>query len=164
MFSGTGKTRTIVAAITEIISTTENCILVCANSNAACDELAGRLIKLVPKGTLLRMYAKSVKLTEVDDTLKRVCNLVGNEFKFPSLAYLYTYRIVVCTLLTAGVLVRARSKDKSFDPSHFSHIFIDEAACVPEPISLIAVAGMTCFKFNWRISYIISVSHQFFKK
>lgn len=56
--------------------------------------------------------------------------------------YLYQYRVVICTLLTAGSLARARGLHPEFDTSHFSHIIIDEAACVTEPVSLIPIVGM----------------------
>ena len=47
------------------------------------------------------------------------------------------YRVMVCTLVTAGRLVSA-----SFPPDHFSHIFIDESGQATEPETLIAIAGI----------------------
>lgn len=123
--------------------TTDNCVLVCTNSNAACDEITQRLIEAVPNGlSLFRMYAKSYKEAGMTQSIRKVSNFREDEFKFPCLAYLYKYRIVVCTLLIAGNLVRARSIDPDFDSSHFSHVFIDEAACAQEPITMVAIAGM----------------------
>lgn len=148
LIKGTGKTRTIVGSIAEIISSSNNCVLVCVNSNAACDEIVKRLLEVVPRKSIFRMYAKSFKVNDVSDNIKEASNLVENQIKFPSLAYLYKFRVVVCTIITAGSLVRARSKDTSFDSSHFSHVFIDEAACVQEPISMIAIAGMYVGKKN----------------
>lgn len=45
---GTGKTKVIVAAIEEIVrnKATENFVLVCASSNAACDEIFERLMEV----------------------------------------------------------------------------------------------------------------------
>lgn len=94
--------RTLIAAITEMLLTTENFVLVCAHSNAACDELTKRLLEVVPDGSLFRLYAKSFKVSALSESVKRSSNLVDNEFKFPSLTYLYKFRIVVCTFLTAG--------------------------------------------------------------
>lgn len=44
--TGTGKTKTLVAAIEQIVRTTDQNVLVCASSNAACDEIAVRLLKV----------------------------------------------------------------------------------------------------------------------
>lgn len=98
------------------------------------------------------MYAKSTNLTGMDETLKDIWNLVENKFQFPSLAYLYTYRIIVCTLLTAGTFVRARTKGKRFDPSHFPHIFIDEAASMQESIVLNLISALFQF-FNFHQTF-----------
>lgn len=87
------------------------------------------------------MYAKSFKVSEINEDIKNASNFIDNEFKFPCLAYLYKFRIVVCTLQIAGSLVRARSNDQRFDAKHFSHILIDEAACTQESISMIPIAG-----------------------
>lgn len=124
-------------------TTTKN-VLVCANSNAACDELTERLVDLLHVGELFRMYAKSYNRNMLSNKIKPVCNLVEEKFKFPSLAYLYQFRVIVCTLLTAGCISRARI-DSSFQSGHFSYILIDEAASVPEPTSLIPIAGTYIF-------------------
>lgn len=44
---GTGKTRTIVAAIIQIVRSSNNYVLVCANSNSACDEITERLLRVL---------------------------------------------------------------------------------------------------------------------
>lgn len=98
------------------------------------------------------MYAKSFKVSALSECIKKASNLVENEFKFPSLTYLHKFRIVVCTLLTAGSLVRARSKDIGFDPNHFSHVIIDEAASTQEPISMISIAGIYYFQIYLQIT------------
>lgn len=138
---GTGKTQTIVSAIEEIVRSSTNCVLVCAQSNAACDEIAERLLNILKAGEVYRMYAKSYEKQTIGSKIRPSCNLHHGEIQFPSLQYLYQFRVVVCTLLTAGCLVRARDRDKDFDSSHFSHIFIDEAACTHEPVSMIPIAG-----------------------
>lgn len=139
---GTGKTRTLIAAIEEIVRSTENCVLVSAQSNSACDELTERLLNVLEPNEVFRMYAKSTNTVSMNSKIKPSCNLKCGEIKFPSLNYLYQFRVVVCTLSTVGCLCRARGKDPHFDSSHFSHIFIDEAACVHEPVSMIPIAGL----------------------
>lgn len=147
LFQGTGKTRTIVATIEEILSSSlgssNDFILVNVNSNAACDEIAQRLLQLVEPHTIFRMYAKSYNDTKVNINIKKCYNYYQGEFKYPSLRYLYGFKVVICTLSTAGHLMRARSKDPDFDPYHFTYLFIDECASASETAAIIPIAG-TC--------------------
>lgn len=138
---GTGKTRTLVAAIQQIVRTTDKCILVTAKSNSACDTLTERLVDVLLSDEIFRMYAKSYDQNKLHDKIRPVCNLQDGEFKFPSLDYLYGYRVLVCTLSTAGCLTRSRESETNFDSSHFGYVFVDEAACVQSPISFIPIAG-----------------------
>lgn len=140
--TGTGKTRTIVAAIEQIVRTTKNCVLACAASNAACDELAERLLSVLRVDEVLRMYAKTFDKKKVSSKILPICYFNGKDFKFPSLDSIYQYRVVICTAQTAGSITRARVLNKKFDSKHFSHIFIDEAVCVQETQSLIPIAGL----------------------
>lgn len=126
-----------------MMAKTKNSILVCAQTNAACDEITERLLGVLSDSSMLfRMYARSHTEGKLNAKILKVCNFKNGKFGFPSLDHLYDYRIVVCTLQTAGSLVRAREKDAKFSSSHFSHIIIDEAACIPEPVSIIPIAGM----------------------
>lgn len=147
-FKGTGKTSTIVAAVEHIVRTTDKHVLVCANSNSACDELAERILRILSQSQIFRLYAKSYKKASVKPTLENICNLQKGDFQFPPLEYLYKFRVLVCTLLTAGILVRANGADEKFNVKHFSHIIIDESACTHEPTSLIPIAGMLLIKYD----------------
>lgn len=138
---GTGKTRTLVASIAEIVRGTNDFVLVLAHSNAACDEIATRLLEVLRKGELFRLYAKSYNKETLNAKIKPICNLYDGGFQFPSLNYLHRFRVVVSTLLTAGCLVRARGVDPDFDSSHFTRIFIDEAGSIHEPDTMILIAG-----------------------
>lgn len=138
---GTGKTRTLVAAIQQIVKTTKKFVLLCAGSNAACDTITERLISVLCEDEIFRMHAKSVKPTNIPAKIKLVSNFKDDELKFPSLEYLYGKRVKVCTLSIAGCLTRAREVDSKFDSGHFDYVIIDEAASVPEPVSLIPIAG-----------------------
>lgn len=115
--------------------------MVSAHSNAACDEITIRLLSILQDGQLFRFYAKSFNKDTLNAKIKPICNLDDGELKFPSLQYIYQFRVVIVTLLTAGNLVRARS-DPHFDSGHFTRIFIDEAGCIHEPASLIPIAGL----------------------
>lgn len=135
---------------------TKNSILVCAQTNSACDEIAERLLAVLTDSSILfRKYARSHSQEKLNPKILKVCNFKNGKFGFPSLDHLYDYRIVICTLQTSGSLVRAREKDTNFNSSHFSHIIIDEAACVPEPVSLIPIAGIYFFIFKLGIIYFL---------
>lgn len=87
------------------------------------------------------MYAKSHTRSAISDEILPVCNLVGDVFQFPPLEYIYKFRVVVSTLITAGCLTRAR-ENRGYDPVHFSHIIIDEAASVTETLTMVPIAGI----------------------
>lgn len=141
LIKGTGKTRTLVVAVEEIIRSSNNCILICANSNAACDEITTRLLDVLSANDVHRLYAKSYKLEMISQKIKPICNIKNNKIEMPSLEYLYQFRVIVCTLLTAGFIVRARKTNKNFHADHFSHVIIDEAACCHQTVALTAIAG-----------------------
>lgn len=141
---GTGKTRTLVAAIEKIIRSTENSILVCANSNAACDEITRRLMKVCGSKEMFRLSAKSHNPLPVSDEIKKYSNFMKSGIHIPCLEFLYSFRILICTLQTSGYLSRALG-ESGFNPSHFSHIIIDECACVNETAALIPIAGNSYF-------------------
>ncbi|XP_055303315.1 helicase MOV-10-like [Sitodiplosis mosellana] len=90
---------------------------------------------------MYRMYAKSYDHRKISKTMKPICNWAKSEFHFPSLKYLYHFRVLICTLTTAGCLARAREAHY-YSSSHFSHIFIDEGASTHETVSMIPIAGL----------------------
>lgn len=91
-----------------------------------------------------------------------ICNLRNNVFSIPSLAYIYQFRVIVCTLLTSGFLARSRDVDDQFDSGHFKYVFIDEAACAQSSVALVAIAGSSLdssfieFMIFCRIFHIIN--------
>jgi helicase MOV-10 len=138
---GTGKTSTIVEAICQLCKVdTNNRILVTAQSNAACNEIADRLIKYLKPEEMYRMFSKSNTASvrkAGNDKLLRVSNMASRKHLYPTWDELYEYRVVICTLCTAGSLQLAGINTK-----HFTHVFIDECASATEPSSLIAIAGI----------------------
>lgn len=141
---GTGKTRTLVAAIEQIVKTTNDNVLVCAQSNAACDEIAERLIKvLTAEEEMYRFYARSYKFKKIDPDVRNASNWISEAegFEYPALKMLYKYRVIICTLCTAGCLTRARKEKKVWRADHFSYVFIDECASTHETAALISIAG-----------------------
>lgn len=135
-FSGTGKTRTLVAAIEQIVLLTSKNVLVCAQSNTACDEIAERLTTVLQEEELFRMYAKTFDVCKLNPSLASYSNWTGNGFHYPSLEFLCKFRVLVCTLCTAGSLTRG-----GISPKHFSYVFIDECASAFETMALVPIAG-----------------------
>ncbi|KAG4069838.1 hypothetical protein HA402_009545 [Bradysia odoriphaga] len=139
---GTGKTKTIVAAIETIVRTTSKNILVCAHSNAACNEITERLAKVLTDTEMLRMLSVSQDKTDISSTLKPFCNLFDGKLNYPELSYLYKFRVLICTLSVSGCLVKAHKSD----PKHFGYVFIDECASACETMTLVPIAGLCTSK------------------
>lgn len=121
--------------------TSSEYILVCATSNSACDEVAKRLIEggIAGDDKVFRIYSKSVlskDMSTIPQCVLNASNLSTGEHYFPSLDILYTYKVIVCTLTTAGRLSQGK-----INPQHFSHICIDEAGSATETQTLIALSG-----------------------
>lgn len=140
---GTGKTRTLVASIEQIVLLTSKHVLVCAQSNTACDEIAERLTTVLGEEELFRLYAKTFDVCKLNPLLAPYSNWTGTEFHYPSLQFLLKFRVLVCTLCTAGTLTRAGISAK-----HFSYVFIDESVSAFETMTMIPIAG-TVFSVDW---------------
>lgn len=143
--AGTGKTKTLVAAIIHIVQSTDEFILVCAQTNSACDEIAERLIKHIKKNEILRLYAKTHPVTRVNENLRSISNIYETDshsyFDLPRLDCIYQFRVVICTLITSSCLARARKDRSVWRSDHFNYVIIDECACTTEISSLVAIAG-----------------------
>lgn len=86
------------------------------------------------------MYALSYNTKNIPKEILRYSNLIKRKIVIPSWKHLHTYRVVVCTLATAGNLARG-FEDKFFDCHHFSYVIIDEAACTHETMTILPIAG-----------------------
>ncbi|KAF4109902.1 putative helicase mov-10-B.2 [Onychostoma macrolepis] len=137
---GTGKTVTIVEAIKQVENNIPGaCILACAPSNSAADQLCEKLItsQHVDARKIYRLYASSRDPNAIPKFLKNISNLEGEMIVFPCKEDLMCYKILVSTLVTAGRLVTG-----GFPVGHFSHIFVDEAGHAIESETIICVAGL----------------------
>lgn len=137
---GTGKTVTIVEAIKQVEKNIPNAyILACAPSNSAADQLCEKLItsEHVDACKIYRLYASSRNQKDIPLILKDNCNVDGEMIDFPCKEDLMSYKILICTLVTAGRLVTG-----GFSEDHFSHIFVDEAGHAVESETIISVAGL----------------------
>lgn len=93
------------------------------------------------------MYSLSYDTRKISSEIKSYCDLFDDELKYPSLDYLYKFRVLVCTLSTSGCLSRARH-DACFRPDYFSYVFIDECASAHETMALIPIAGKSVSELN----------------
>ncbi|KXJ71865.1 hypothetical protein RP20_CCG019498, partial [Aedes albopictus] len=137
---GTGKTSTLVEAIAQIYHRRPNVnILVTATSNFAANELTSRLLEVIPDEQIFRFfsYAFFKKAHYIDWNVLDVSNLAGQSYSNLCYEDIYTCRVVVATLTTAGRLIQANIKSK-----HFSYVFIDECGSAKEISSLIPIAGL----------------------
>lgn len=142
---GTGKTKTLIEAIAQVVqrNNTAEHILVCATSNSACDEVADRLLKLIQNDQVFRMFSISQtdRMGIIPRDVLAASNLCKGEHYYPTLLKLYQYKVVICTLTTAGRLSQA-----NINPRHFTHVFIDESGSATESQLLIAIAGICTSK------------------
>lgn len=141
IFPGTGKTATLVAAIEQIVRMTNKKILVCAMSNAACDEITERLVTILHAYEVYRLYALSYNLDNISASIKKVCNISEDALYKTPLSTLYQSRVLICTLSTAGDLTANRADASLFNARHFQYVFVDECASSPETMSLIPISG-----------------------
>lgn len=128
----------MVAAIEQIILLTSKNVLVCAQSNTACDEICERLTTVLCEEEMFRLYARTYDVCKLNPLLTSYSNFTGTEFHYPSLQFLMKFRVLVCTLCTAGTLARA-----GVSANHFSYIFIDESVSAFETMTLIPIALCT---------------------
>jgi len=123
---GTGKTRTLVAALLAVIrSNPESCVLVCAPSNAAADVIVERAKVQLNTSQMIRINAYS-RTSEVPVEVKPYCSDSSN---VPDVPTILRYRVVVTTCTTAARM----SGFHGFPNDHFTHIMIDEAGHATEP-------------------------------
>lgn len=119
-----------------------------ATSNTAADELTLRLLKYLRNGcyfdhNLYRLYAATVQREVTEPQLLEEKNSNYLLKSLPEWRILEKYRIIICTLTTAGRFM-LKSPDHGENPSahHFTHLFIDECGSSTETASLIPMAGI----------------------
>ncbi|GJE86466.1 RNA helicase [Phanerochaete sordida] len=146
---GTGKTVTIVETIRQILAADPDArILACAPSNAAADIIAKRLAfnPLSPSELFrLNSYARTYKsLVDGAPVLTDFSLYNDNEiFAIPALEKLQSYRVIVCTCVSAGIPYGLGVKR-----GHFTHVFIDEAGQATEPMSMIPIKTLADNRTN----------------
>lgn len=106
-------------------------ILACTPSNAAADLLVERLAAAgLTVDQLLRLNASSRDRKSIPEVVRPFSTS-------PTHANLQNYRVVLSTCSSAALLQKPRLRVRV---GHFSHIVIDEAAQVDEPLALIPIS------------------------
>ncbi|XP_071875149.1 putative helicase mov-10-B.1 isoform X2 [Bombus fervidus] len=135
---GTGKTTTLVETIYQIRKQCKSKnILVCAPSNAAADEIANRLLCLLPHKDIFRMYAASKCCNNIDEKICPNSNFIDDMVLYLPKEIFILKKIVITTLVTCMRLASLKLRN-----DHFSYIFIDEASQSIELESLIPLIVM----------------------
>ncbi|RUS27314.1 hypothetical protein BC938DRAFT_483436 [Jimgerdemannia flammicorona] len=166
---GTGKTKTLVESILQILRQSSHAstahILVAAPSNSACDTLARRLLSHLPATDLLRLNSPARTVAEVPAEMLPYCYSHPSQdgFDIPPLEKLLAYRVVIVTCAAAGILRSVGcdnrglrtiwrdlmkkgtantegSEDDRTPPPHWTHLLIDEASQATEPETLIPLS------------------------
>ncbi|CAG0892494.1 unnamed protein product [Cyprideis torosa] len=87
------------------------------------------------QGSVHRLYAGSRQRREVDDELIPFSNMDKRGYvSFGSRRELMRYKVIICTLITAGRLAQAM-----FPDGHFTHLIIDEVSQATEPDIVVAL-------------------------
>ncbi|KAF9451324.1 P-loop containing nucleoside triphosphate hydrolase protein [Macrolepiota fuliginosa MF-IS2] len=155
--AGTGKTRTIVEAVLQILSVQPDaCILLCAPSNPATDTLVLRLRTSLSPSQMFRLNDHGRAINSVPARIMPYCNIdtsAENKFSIPTFKELMKYRVVTCSCVDANILAQAQCTNRalmrmenevisSIHPHstpapaakpHWTHLIIDEAAQGSEP-------------------------------
>ncbi|KAA8913536.1 P-loop containing nucleoside triphosphate hydrolase protein [Sphaerosporella brunnea] len=112
---GTGKTKTLVEAVLQLIYVPRNPrhhILLCAPSQEAADTLALRLVKYLTPSALFRLQAPTRTFSEVPSTLMAYSHVENDMFTIPEWKILMRFRVVVCSCRDADILVQARCTNR----------------------------------------------------
>ncbi|ERN01585.1 probable RNA helicase SDE3 [Amborella trichopoda] len=135
---GTGKTVTIVEAISQLYTIRNNSrILVCASSNSAADHVLDKLIPHVKENQIFRLNASSRPFEEVKQDIIQYCYFDDMVFQCPPLIALSRYKIIVSTYMSTACLYA-----EGIRRGHFSHIFLDEAGQASEPETMIPISNL----------------------
>jgi superfamily I DNA and/or RNA helicase len=135
--TGTGKTTVLVESVLQILKNRPNeKIVICAGSNAQCDEIANRILGFNSAGKLLRFYSNHVVhgANKISEKLLGTSNLRDLENHLISCSEIDWFNVIVMTFVCAHKLSRTEQKNFRFD-----HILIDDAATAIEIETIIPI-------------------------
>lgn len=136
---GTGKTSTLVEVVVQLVKEKfrpRKTILICAQSNACCDDISKKLLQYLSDQKILRFYSSSMerKVLELNEEVVSNSNLRGNKLNELSVEELHHFQIIITTLASSKKLQLA-----NLEEGHFTHILIDECGSATEVASLIPI-------------------------
>jgi len=132
---GTGKTRTMVEAIWQVINTDpEARLLVCSETNSAADLVVEKLAEVLKPNDMLRLVHshRSPHSIPKDVLPYAPYSSEKNIFLTPALNVLVGYKVIVSTMMNSAVLFGL-----GVPVDHFTHIFLEEAANALLPVALL---------------------------
>ena len=142
---GTGKSRIFEEAVLQLMMhshSSKRCrVLLCTAHESTADEYLLRLAPLLKAEharQMMRVCSARRSANDIPEAVLRYCLLsasAGKHKRPVTRQDLEACCIVVCTMMSADELART-----GVGPEGFSHILIDEAAQVPEPLVLIPLS------------------------
>lgn len=145
---GTGKTTTLVEAIVQIVTRfPDRRILVAAQSNSACNEIAIRLLKYIDSTKMYRFYCRSTKIEKIPEELRQCTTICSGFYIMPTASILAAAQITIGTLTACGRLAQFMIRLEKY-----SYVFIDECGSATEPATLCGIAGHA---FQWQNTALI---------
>lgn len=131
-------------------------ILINAQSNFACDEIAVRLLKYVSRGKIYRHYSRrfEAKTDTIPSELVEISNLSKNCGDFLTVEQFYGFNVIISTLMSSSLFMESKKQ------GYFDYIFIDESGAATEPELLIPIAGFG-MNFNEIKSSIILLGGEY---
>lgn len=138
---GTGKTTIMIECVAQILKLKpKSHVLITAQSNSVCDEIGVRLLKYVQSKDVFRHYSRGQAKTSKDDytkTLRKSSTISSGKFQTPSYSQLYSFRVVIVTMVASNRFITAGVKK-----NHFDFIFVDECCAAIEPECLVPIIGL----------------------
>jgi helicase MOV-10 len=146
---GTGKTMTVVESAFQILRhDLKSKILICAPSDAACDVIATRLLRILPSVCKLkRVNWWSRNPASLPPNLLGCSSMdKSGFFVLPSQEEISNASVIICQCFVAGCLDIGIAESESWMEKHFTHVFIDESSQSFEFESLIPLmkVGKEC--------------------
>lgn len=132
---GTGKTTVLCEAVAQIVKLKPmSKILITAQSNSACNEIARRLLGTIHRNKLYRFFSSSTfkRGGDIPDDLRCITNFPdGLNEKRPNQEEFHRFAVVISTLVSSERLMKTGAS------LHYDYIFIDECASATEPEALL---------------------------
>lgn len=135
---GTGKSRTLVEAIKQILLHNPSAkILCCASTESTSDILLEALMRKFSPREMFRVYTRNRCKDLVNENLISYSkwNEEKQNFDIPDLPSLMSFKIIITTACNSGILY-----GMGIESTHFTHIILDEVSQMMETEALIPLS------------------------